>query len=92
MEGNGWLDPRNLESYIAPSGASDRRVNGDDDVGPRQRVFELDAFTVAERMRSRVKDLSDEDPDLGWRMTQVMRWQPYPVRNSHATFPGEYTC
>jgi len=87
MEGAGWLDPRTLECYTARSeGAGNRRVNGDEDVGPRQRAFELDAFTVAERMRSRAKDLSDEDPDLGWRMTQVIGHQSDPVRNSYATF------
>jgi len=65
------IDPRTLQPFAAPT--SDSRVRmGGDGAGPRQRAFELDAFTVSERLRSRSCDMAGEDPDRDWRLTQVM--------------------
>jgi hypothetical protein len=93
MEVNGWLDPCALESYVAPvNDTGGGRVGGDDGVGPRQRAFELDAFTVQERMWSRTSDLGGEDPDLDWRLTQVkpILWAIASPRRIRAFLSGAF--
>ena len=74
MSTDGWLDPRDLPGYVPPTNDVGGRIGGDGDagVGPRQRAFELDAFTSLERLRSRAHDTAGEDPDRDWRLTQVV--------------------